>query len=410
MENKEKELLDKVKSEVTSIVDGKVKATESTIENFKSELSKLDNSKDVAAIKTELANISAQLKAEKEASVSSKESKKSFAENLVDGFLKLAKADGTMDKIKGGQRVALEIKAAGTMSTSNVDAVGTGSIPFSLSAYESGLTRIQRRNPFILQLTNTGSINAMYYNWAEQENPDPGVAGMVAEGGAKPATDFDWVEKSAQVRKVAVSAKASKEILSDLSAFESELRNELTELVLLKMDEQILAGDGTGQNLTGILSFAQTWAAGSFALSIENANNFDVIRVAINQIEKENFYPTYIVMHPTDAAAMDMAKDSTGQYVMPPFITAGGNTIKGLPVITNTGVTEGTFLVGDFTKANVKVRENVNISMGYENDDFTKNLITFICEMRGLAFVKTNHVKAFVKGTFSTAVTALEKP
>ena len=84
--------------------------------------------------------------------------------------------------------------------------------------------------------------------------------------------------------------------------------------------------------------------------------------------------------------------------------------VKGVPVIENVGITAGTFLVGDFTKSNLRIREDLNIQVGYVNDDFTKNLMTILCEARAVHYVKANHYKAFVKGTFSTAKTALLKP
>ena len=52
----------------------------------------------------------------------------------------------------------------------------------------------------------------------------------------------------------------------------------------------------------------------------------------------------------------------------------------------------------------------VAVQMGYENDDFTKNLVTILAEARAVHYVKTNHLAAFVYGDFSDAITALEKP
>ena len=88
----------------------------------------------------------------------------------------------------------------------------------------------------------------------------------------------------------------------------------------------------------------------------------------------------------------------------------GVKRYNGIEIINNTGVSVGTFLVGDFTKSNLRVREDMNIQVGYVNDDFTKNLFTVLCEARATHYVKTNHYGAFVKGTFSTAKTALLKP
>ena len=294
------------------------------------------------------------------------------------------------------------VKAAGTMTTANYSGGTVG-----LSDLEVGVTRVQRRQPFLRELVNSGTTSSKYVVWVEQSAPDGG-AGMTGEGLAKSQADFDLVESSMEVRKITAYIKVSKEMIDDISFVEAEIRNELVELIQLQLDAQILSGAGTGVTMKGIDAYATTFAAGAFANAIESANNFDVLRVAINQIEIENFMPNYIVLHPTDAAAMDLVKATDNNYILPPFISQNGTVVKGLPVITNTGVTVGNFLVGDFTKSNLRVREDITLAVGYENDDFTKNLVTILGEARAVHYIKANQTKAFVKGVFATAKAALE--
>lgn len=330
------------------------------------------------------------------------EKAKSVADHMVEAF------KANIDKIKqlkGQGMIELELKLAETMTTSNYT---TGTV--GLSDLEPGFTRIQRRSPFLRQLVNSGTTNSKYVVWVEQANADPGAAGMTGEGSDKTQTDFDIVENSLQTRKITAYVKVSKEMLDDISFVEAEIRGELIELVQLKLDEQILSGDNTGNNLKGIMEYATAYAAGSFAATIDNANNFDVIRTAIAQIEAANFMPNYIVVNPLDVATMELTKATDGHYVLPPFVSATGTTIKGLPVISNNGVTAGDFLVGDFTKSNLRIREDVTLAVGYENDDFTKNLVTILAEARAVHFIKSNQTGAFVTGTFTAAKTALEKP
>lgn len=305
------------------------------------------------------------------------------------------------DNSSGSVRIAF--KAAGTMALStNV----TGQIP--QAERETGITRIVRRNPFILELVNVGSIMSNVWEWVEQKNADGGAA-MTAEGAAKSQADFDLVLASATVKKVTAYIKVTKEMLDDVALMRSEIDQELTELINLKIDEQLLSGAGSGNNLTGIITNATAWAAGAFALSIPTPTKWDVLRTAINQVRVNLFEPTYIVMHPTDVTSMELSKDSTGQYIMPPFAAVDGSIVSGIRVVANTGVTIDKFLVGDFNKAGVRFREGLTINVGYENDDFTKNLVTILAEARLVQRVKSNHYGAFVYGDFSDAVTALTK-
>lgn len=304
-------------------------------------------------------------------------------------------------KDQSGKSVRFTLKAAGTMGLStNV----TGQVP--QAQREPGITRIVRRTPYLLELVNVGTIMSNLWEWVEQKNPDGG-AGMTAEAAAKTQADFDLVVASAAVKKVTSFIKVTKEMLDDVDLMRSEIDQELTELINLKIDDQVLSGSGSGANLTGIITNATAWAAGAFANAVPTPKNADVLRVGINQVRVAQFQPNYIVMHPTDITKMELAKDSTGQYVLPPFTSIDGTTVSGIPVIGNTGMTIDKFLIGDFTKSGVRFKEGVTINVGYENDDFTKNLVTILAEARLVHRVKSNHYGAFVYGDFSDAITAL---
>ena len=324
-------------------------------------------------------------------------------ENLAT-MLKEKESELKAMKEKSGASVQMVFKAPALMALGTNT---TGQIP--QAERESGITRIVRRNPFILELVNVGSILSNVWEWVEQKNPDGG-AGMTAEGAAKSLADFDLVVASANVKKVTTFIKVTKEMLDDVELMRSEIDQELTELINLKIDEQVLSGDNTGQNISGINQTATAWAAGEFAVTIPTPNVFDVLRTAINQVRVNLFEPNYIVLHPTDVTKMDLAKASDGHYVMPPFASTDGTVVSGIRVVANTGVAVNNFLVGDFTKYGVRFREGLTINVGYENDDFTKNLVTILAEARLVGRVKSNHYGAFVKGVISTAITALTKP
>lgn len=306
-------------------------------------------------------------------------------------------------KEKSGASVQITLKAAGTMAEStNI----TGQVP--QAQREAGITRIVRRNPFILELVNVGTIMSNVWEWVEQKNADGGSA-MTAEGAAKSQADFDLVVASANVKKVTAYIKITKEMLDDVELMRSEIDQELIELINLKIDEQLLSGSGLTVYLSGITTTATAWAAGAFALAIPTPTKWDVLRTAINQVRVNLFEPNYIVMHPTDVASMELSKATDGQYILPPFAASDGTVISGIRVVANTGVTIDKFLVGDFSKYGVRFKEGVTINVGYENDDFTKNLVTILAEARLVGRVKSNHYGAFVYGDFSDAVTALTK-
>lgn len=328
---------------------------------------------------------------------------KSFEAELKD-YVEANKSQLTALQENSKGSINFTMKAAGTMTIAGNYSGGT----VGLTNWDPEFARIQRRQPFMRELVRIITTDNMYIAWAEQKNADPGVAGTVAEGATKPQTDFDIVEATAKVEKIAVWIKVSKEALADIKFLQGEINTELRELVALKLDEQILSGDGVSPNLKGILTVAPTFAAVStLALAVPTPNRFDVLVAAVAQIAAANFTADAVVINPADYFAMQLVKDAEGRYLLPPFSSSDGMTVAGLRLVANNGVAVGSFLVGDFKKATLAIREDVNIQIGYVNDDFIKNLVTILAEMRAVLFVKSNWLNAFVKGTFSEAQTAL---
>jgi hypothetical protein len=116
------------------------------------------------------------------------------------------------------------------------------------------------------------------------------------------------------------------------------------------------------------------------------------------------------VLHPVDVARMQLTKATGGEYTMPIFYPSQNNELRvaNLIVVSTTYMTAGNFLVGDMTKSNLRIRENVNVQVGYVNDDFARNMVTILAEARAVHYVKLNDVNAFVRGTIQTAIVALD--
>lgn len=402
MEMTPEQVVEKINSLVAEKTANSVSKEE--LEALKNQLTSLESKSDNTEVKSAIAKLEGMMEGLKETKTSENVTLKSIGQAIGDAY---ANAIEKISAVKeNGGLINLDVKAVGTMSiTSNYSG---GQV--ALSQLESGVARIARRKPFLRQLVNVAGTVSKYITYIEQKNPEGG-ADMTAEGALKSQADFDLVEVSKAVKKVTAWIKVSKEMVADLPFMRNEIDTELMELVELKLDSQILSGNGTGDNLEGLLQNATAWSAGGFALTIPTPNEFDVLRVAIAQIQGLEFNANYIILHPEDCAKMELSKTSQGEYTYAmSYIVDGIVRVKSVPVIENTGITAGTFLVGDFSKSNLRIREDLNVQVGYVNDDFTKNLMTILCEARAVHYVKSNHYGAFVKGTFSTAKSALLKP
>lgn len=388
----------------------KSNATKTEVAELKAKLDELTSKEgnintQLEAIKAEVVELAAAAKAAKEQGNNANESAKSQVEKALNS--QIEKLNSL--KEKKGESVKITVKAAGTMTTGNVTAVGTNGLSMLLNQFETGITPIPRSAPFFADLFAHVPTTGNTVSYAEMKNPDGG-AGMTGEGSAKTQADFDLVEAKANVRKITSFIKTSKEALDDIPALAGEINGELLTLVNLKKDAQVLSGDGLSNNLNGVITQAQAFTGGDLAGTIVSPNNFDVLVAAITEIataevvtgEPAGFMANYIVLNPVDIAAMKLTKSSTGEYVFP--VTLPGQTsVMEIPVISNARMTSGDFLVMDSTKGNLRIREGVTLDIGYENDDFTKNLVTILAEMRLAFYIKSQHVKAFVTGDFESA-------
>jgi HK97 family phage major capsid protein len=328
-------------------------------------------------------------------------SSKSFDEQVYDA-LKTKEAE--LKNLESG-KLNFNVKAAATMTRANYSGGTVG-----LSTWDSAFALVARRTPRLRQIVNSFAVTSQYVAWAEQAARDGG-AGQTAEGAAKTQADFDMVEANNKVEKITAYTKVSKEALADIAFLNREINNDLVSLVELKLDTDLYSGGGTTPALKGIKEYATAFSVAStgLAAAIDGATELDVLRAAIWQIENAFHTPNYICLNTIDVAKIDMLKSTTGEYLV--HQAAGQFMFKafyGLPIISTSVITAGEFLVGDFSKSNLGIREDINISVGYDQDDFTKNLITILAEVRAVHYIKSNHTAAFVKGDLSDAMAALE--
>ena len=308
-------------------------------------------------------------------------------------------------KKSSGNNVNLDVKAATSITLGSY--AGTA----LTTEIDRSIVGPQTNMPFFRDIVNVAPIRGNKVTWINKSAVSNG-AGMTAEGATKTQISWTYSEESADVKKITAYVKVSKEALDDLDFLRSEINTDLRQEIELKLDEQIAEGSGVGQNIKGILTYAPTFAVAgtSLAAAVDGANRLDVLRSSVALIRKAKFRANYIAINPVDAALMDMEKGDDNHYILPPFVTADGTRVAGTTVIESFSIDEGSFLVGDFTKSNLRIREEININLGYENDDFTKNMVTILAEMRAVHYIKLHHVPAFVKGTFAAAIALINKP
>lgn len=333
---------------------------------------------------------------------------KSISQEIREAFERKG-ADGKttlLDSVKAGQKQAFEIKAATTMTRAYaVGSSGTQRIP--VWDREPGVAKAPDRNPFILDLITIGSTTSNAIEWVERTLRE-GTAGQVAEGASPGLLSMVYETFNAKVKKTAVMLRVTREMLEDVDFLQSEIQTEGLDAMEIQIDEQVFKGSGSGENLKGILEYATAFAKPTGLTAVVSANQIDVLNAAAVQIQNANFRATHYVLHPTDLLAINNVKDDNKNYLGYPGYNRDSQTLNGLPVITNLGVTQGQFLVADFPKAKYVRRKGIIIEMFDQNGtDAETGHVMVRCEARGVHYIKEAHKAAFVKGTFAAGITAL---
>lgn len=364
--------------------------------------SELDNFKSIEVKNSEMekaiAKMEGRIEAMSEKAVDAPKAKgaKTLKEALVKTYSDNVKA--ITDSIEKGNRITLDVKTDTT-----IDGDYSGNV--ALSVLEPGVNRIARPIRRIREISNVGTTTSKFVTYIQQtQQVAPTGEGTlwVNEAGAKFNGEVKYEEVSEEVKKVAAYIKVSKEMLADLSFVRSEINTELMEAIEQTIDNSLINGNG-GVDLNGLLSAAPNFSAGTFAGTIPGANISDLIRIAKAQIQAANFEPTHVLLNPEDVAKIELTKTSSGEYTYPAFWDAN-MMLAGLMIVSSNNITAGTLVVGDFTKFNIKFREDMNMSVGYENDDFTRNMVTILCEARLVAYIKGNDVDAFVQSDIATDI------
>jgi len=327
----------------------------------------------------------------------------------VDSIAKsLAENKEKLVALKNGNssnNVKIQLKAVGDMTYAGNT---TGQV--AVAYRKPGIGDVPERRMRLLDLVTVGSISSPLKEWVYVANEE-GAAGSTAEGTLKNQIDFELLVGSQKVEKITAFITITDEMLEDVDQLQSLINTKLATKLNLNLETQVFGGSGVSPLLNGIKTVATTFAAGTFASTIDQPNEVDVLAVAANQIEIANQpMPTAIMMHPSDVTSILVTKvtSTDRRYVDRLQMVAGSLSFDGIPLIKTTLVTQGEFLIGDFTKAYLDYKKGVTIEIGYNADNFVKNFKTIRAELRAVVSVEHNDRTAFVKGVFATAKAALE--
>ncbi len=228
------------------------------------------------------------------------------------------------------------------------------------------------------------SSNIVYYS---RELAWTNNAAGTAEGTTKPESDLTFEEVNVPIRTIPHFIKVSKQALDDSTFLASYIDRRMSHGINNVVEQQIISGDGTGQNYSGWL------AAGNF-VEIDPTATTDIYGLASKQkyaMIAADYMPEYFYMNPLDWATAETIRRAAGDAA---FVAASGAVtyvnnglqpmLWGLPVVLSNNIPQGSIICKS-TVADMHLnRQSTTVEMfEQDGDNVTTNLVTVRAEMRG---------------------------
>ena len=224
-------------------------------------------------------------------------------------------------------------------------------------------------------------------------------AAEVLQGAAKNQSDLTFEQYNVPIQTVAHWIKVSKQLMEDAPAIMAYIDTRLRDGLAQRIDAQLLNGNGTSPNLSGLTD------SGNFTAYTPTSD--DLLVDAINRAKYALWalgnMPDTVIVNPATWGAMERTREGagTGQYLYGTPGTIANSNPFGLRIVLSNNMPAAKFLVGAIDSSAVLYnRTGAVVEAGYVGDDFTNNLVTLRAEERlGLGVERPS---ASLYGDFTT--------
>lgn len=203
-----------------------------------------------------------------------------------------------------------------------------------------------------------------------------GATGEVS--GQKPESSMTFERVTETVKTIAVWVPATKRALSDAMQLRGLIDQELREDLAEEAENQMLTGDGTGENLHGLANTAGTLVQ-AWDTDLITTTRKALTNLLINGKQR----PTAWLFNPQDWETIELLKDGENRYYWGGPMARGAMTLWGVPVAQSFFQPQGTAWLGNWSKAVLWDREQASISVSDSHADFfIRNMVAILAEMR----------------------------
>jgi HK97 family phage major capsid protein len=307
-------------------------------------------------------------------------------------FVQAIKAGGGGERSAAIEADAWARRVATRLAARNAEnrAISSGSldIPNLVPPYVSALPWPKRLIDLLVnRMVATSNVIEFFQQTVKTNNAAP-----VADLAEKPTSTFTLTPVQDRCRVIAhLSEPVPVRYLQDVEQVQPFLAREMAQGILAALEHQVISGDGTGENMTGLLNLAGTTAVPY------QGDPLTTIRHSLTQLQNLGEEPTGIALNPVTAEEIDLTRWGsqggllTSGFDHPNNVGYGSSTNffgddSQVKRVISPSVPAGTAIIGDWSQVVLYVRESMSLVLNYWSDAlFSTNAFILRCEMRTVA-------------------------
>jgi HK97 family phage major capsid protein len=398
-ENSE-ELMKAVKSKVKDVMATENDNVFSTLQKYEKELEEQGKaSKETTNSLAKMAENFAEMQEKQEEAA---ESILDIAQQLADGYDGQGKIKGAGDIIteherfkdfQAGHSKKLAIMVKNTILTES----GSPATPDGhLVDHDRvrGIVPLAFRSLNVLDVIPQGTTTSDVIKFGK-ENTITNAAAETAQGASKPESTITYTSDTENVETIPTFLKVSKQALRDAPFLASSINARLGHMVRHRLQQQIIAGNGTAPNLSGLT----TTGNHTDYTAVSGDSELDTINQMKYAVMGADYESNLVIMNPADWGVIERKKVASGNNS---YAYGDGNGITyvnngltalawGLPVVLTNDLTADNALVLDRFACQVFLREDLRVEMFEQDEDnVQKNLVTVRAELDAAFAVYAN--------------------
>jgi HK97 family phage major capsid protein len=290
----------------------------------------------------------------------------SFGSQVEEAF----KADA--DLFKKTRRIGFEIKA-GEILGGVVGRHGSRDLAMAPGAASTSLSVLLSPGPL-------EGLATLHY--PRRTGVIGGADVQATEGAAKDNAAPVFVSIAQNAATVAGWCVVSEQALNTEGTLSRAVNGHLSKAIRIAIDNVLVTGTtATAWPFAGFVTLATAFAGPAGFTSL-----VDGILAAKARMNSQGFNPTIVVLNEAGWLGTQLAKDTTGRYLTDAYLAALTAALGGMKVALSEGVPAGKGMLIDEGFNGYLWSGAVRISMGLQDDQFIRNLVTVRAEVEVLPY------------------------